>query len=83
MDYKTSFRALVINRIVGPMTPPEVPSRPAFARMWIAYLHFSRLKTDSRDQTCPPNRHLPDLPALLAATAELFRGFCALLSVYM
>ena len=63
--------------VVRPITPPEVLSHPEFAQMRIGYLHFLKLTSNRRDQTRPPDRHLPSVPGLLAAVAEPFGGLCA------
>lgn len=66
-----------MRRINRPDSPPEVLSHPEFARMRRAYLEFLRLPEERRNQTRPPDRHLPPVPGLLAAVAEPFGGLCA------
>lgn len=66
-----------MRHVIRPATPPEVLSRPEFARMRADYAAFLKLPPARRAQTRPPGRHLPDIPGLLAAVAEPFDGLCA------
>ena len=66
-----------MKHIVRPKTAPKLLSHPEFARMRAEYLNFLKLSPDRRSQTRPPDRHLPDVPGLLAAVAEPFGGLCA------
>ncbi|WP_415184630.1 AAA family ATPase [Phaeovulum sp.] len=70
-------KVFVMQRVVRPETPPEVLSRPEFGAMRLAYHGFLALPANRRTQTRPPDRHLPDVPGLLAAVAEPFGGSCA------